>query len=126
MQLLKPLTNLFPDHSKVPCVAMLLEVDSIVHLILLHREGGMVGSKIDVLKVDDMLKLLLRGLLHNCKFIGKSLDGVLIFEKAEVRLALIYHIIVLLDVDPLDLNLFQGALEGPIDRQQFQDRYYIR
>ena len=117
MQLLQPLTNLFQDHSKLPCVAMLLEVDSIVHLILLHREGGMVGSKIDVLKVDDMLKLHLRGLLHDSKLIGKTLNTLLIFDKAEVRVALIYHIIVLLDVDPLDLNLFQGALEGPIDRQ---------
>ena len=106
MQLLQPLANLFQDHSKLPCVPMLLEVDSIVHLILLHREGGMVGSKIDALKVDDMLKLLLRGLLHNCKFIGKSLDGVLIFEKAEVRVALIYHIIMNLDVHPVDMYLF--------------------
>ena len=117
MQLLQPLTNLFQDHSKLPCVPMLLEVDSIVHLILLHREGGMVGSKIDVLKVDDMLKLHLRGLLHGSKLIGKTLNTFLIFDKAEVRVALIYHIIVLLDVDPLDVHLFQGALEGPIDRQ---------
>ena len=117
MQLLQPLTNLFQDQSKLPCVPMLLEVDSIVHLILLHREGGMVGSKIDVLKVDDMLKLHLRGLLHDSKLIGKTLNTLLIFDKAEVRVALIYHIIVLLDVDPLDLHLFQGALEGPINRQ---------
>ena len=117
MQLLQPLTNLFQDHAKLPCVPMLLEVDSIVHLILLHREGGMVGSKIDVLKVDDMLKLHPRGLLHDSKLIGKTLNTFLIFDKAEVRVALIYHIIVLLDVDPLDLNLFQGALEGPINRQ---------
>jgi len=96
---------------------MLSEVDSVVHLIFLHREGGMVGSQIDVLKVDDMLELHLRGLLHDSKLIGKALNGVLIFEKAEVRVALIYHIIVLLDVHALDLNLFQGALEGPIDRQ---------
>jgi len=117
MQLLQPLTNLFQDHSKLPCVPMLLEVDSIVHLILLHREGGMVGSKIDVLKVDDMLKLHPRSLLHDSKLIGKTLNTLLIFDKAEVRVALIYHIIVLLDVDPLDLNLFQGALEDPINRQ---------
>ena len=49
----------------------------------------MVGSKIDVLKVDDMLKLHLRGLLHDSKLIRKTLNTFLIFDKAEVRIALI-------------------------------------
>ena len=61
---------------------MLLKIDSIVHLISIHLEGGMVGSQIDLSQNHHMLKLINEGLSHNGHFICILLNLGLVSQEA--------------------------------------------
>ena len=58
MKLIDPLAHLAQYQTKLSLVAMLLKVDTVVHLILTHFNGCMVLAKVDLLHPDYMLKLL--------------------------------------------------------------------